>query len=55
VKDTQLPIYFHSPGGMVEQAFVIGRLLVKLLASCPAPNSVKPVIASPSPASAPAQ
>ena len=28
VKDTQLPIYFHSPGGMVEQAFVIGRLLV---------------------------
>jgi hypothetical protein len=27
VKDTQLPIYFHSPGGMVEQAFVIGRLL----------------------------
>jgi hypothetical protein len=27
VKDTQLPIYFHSPGGMVEQAFAIGRLL----------------------------
>ena len=27
VKDTQLPIYLHSPGGMVEQAFVIGRLL----------------------------
>jgi hypothetical protein len=27
VKDTQRPIYFHSPGGSVEQAFVIGRLL----------------------------
>jgi hypothetical protein len=27
VKDTQLPIYFHSPGGSVEQAFMIGRLL----------------------------
>jgi hypothetical protein len=27
----------------------------KLLASCPAPNSAKPVIASPSPTSAPAQ
>jgi hypothetical protein len=27
----------------------------KLLASCPAPNSVKPVIASPSPTTAPAQ
>ncbi len=27
VKDTQRPIYLHSPGGSVEQAFVIGRLL----------------------------
>jgi hypothetical protein len=27
VKDTQRPIYFHSPGGSVEPAFVIGRLL----------------------------
>ena len=27
VKDTRRPIYFHSPGGSVEQAFVIGRLL----------------------------
>jgi hypothetical protein len=27
VKDTQRPIYFHSPGGSVEQAFAIGRLL----------------------------
>ncbi len=27
VKDTELPIYFHSPGGTVEQALVIGRLL----------------------------
>jgi hypothetical protein len=27
VKDTQRPIYFHSPGGSVEQAFLIGRLL----------------------------
>src|ERR1019366_4881429 len=27
VKDTQRPIYFHSPGGSVEQAYVIGRLL----------------------------
>jgi hypothetical protein len=27
VKDTQRPIYFHSPGGSVEQAFIIGRLL----------------------------
>jgi hypothetical protein len=27
VKDTQLPIYFHSPGGEVRQAFAIGRLL----------------------------
>jgi len=27
VKDTQRPIYFHSPGGAVDQAFVIGRLL----------------------------
>ncbi len=27
VKDTQRPIYFHSPGGSVEQAFMIGRLL----------------------------
>jgi hypothetical protein len=27
VKDTQRPIYLHSPGGAVEQSFVIGRLL----------------------------
>jgi hypothetical protein len=27
VKDTQRPIYFHSPGGEVRQAFAIGRLL----------------------------
>jgi hypothetical protein len=27
VKDTQRPIYFHSPGGVVEQAYMIGRLL----------------------------
>jgi hypothetical protein len=27
VKDTQRPIYFHSPGGDVRQAFAIGRLL----------------------------
>jgi hypothetical protein len=27
IKDTQLPIYLHSPGGSVEQSFVIGRLL----------------------------
>jgi hypothetical protein len=27
VKDTRRPIYFHSPGGAVEQAFDIGRLL----------------------------
>jgi hypothetical protein len=27
VKDTQLPVYLHSPGGVVEQSFVIGRLL----------------------------
>jgi hypothetical protein len=27
VKDTRLPIYFHSPGGEVRQAFAIGRLL----------------------------
>ncbi|MGA7809693.1 hypothetical protein [Bradyrhizobium sp.] len=27
MKDTRRPIYFHSPGGAVEQAFVIGRLL----------------------------
>src|ERR1700722_17113687 len=27
VKATQRPIYFQSPGGSVEQAFVIGRLL----------------------------
>jgi hypothetical protein len=27
VKDKQRPIYFHSPGGSVEQAFMIGRLL----------------------------
>jgi hypothetical protein len=27
VKDTQRPIYFHSPGGAVEQALIIGRLL----------------------------
>jgi hypothetical protein len=27
VKDTQRPIYFHSPGGAVEPSFVIGRLL----------------------------
>jgi len=27
VKDTQRPFYFHSPGGAVEQSFVIGRLL----------------------------
>ncbi|WP_426442105.1 hypothetical protein [Bradyrhizobium genosp. P] len=27
VKDTQRPIYLHSPGGNVEQSFAIGRLL----------------------------
>ncbi|SDR94501.1 hypothetical protein [Bradyrhizobium canariense] len=27
VKDTQRPIYFHSPGGVVGQSFLIGRLL----------------------------
>ncbi len=27
VKDTRRPIYFHSPGGVVEQAYTIGRLL----------------------------
>jgi hypothetical protein len=27
VADTQRPIYFHSPGGEVRQAFAIGRLL----------------------------
>jgi hypothetical protein len=27
VKDAQRPIYFHSPGGAVEPAFAIGRLL----------------------------
>ena len=27
MKDTQRPIYFHSPGGSVEQAYAIGRLL----------------------------
>jgi hypothetical protein len=27
VKDTRRPIYFHSPGGVVEQSYVIGRLL----------------------------
>jgi hypothetical protein len=27
VKDTQRPIYLHSPGGSVEQSYVIGRLL----------------------------
>jgi hypothetical protein len=27
VKDTQRPIYFHSPGGAVEPSFAIGRLL----------------------------
>jgi hypothetical protein len=27
VKDTRRPIYFHSPGGDVRQAFAIGRLL----------------------------
>jgi len=27
VKDPQRPIYFHSPGGAVEQSFAIGRLL----------------------------
>jgi hypothetical protein len=27
VKDLQRPIYFHSPGGAVEQSFAIGRLL----------------------------
>ena len=27
VQDTQRPIYFHSPGGVVEPSFVIGRLL----------------------------
>ena len=27
VKDTQRPLYFHSPGGSVEQSFAIGRLL----------------------------
>jgi hypothetical protein len=26
-KDTQRPIYFHSPGGEMRQAFAIGRLL----------------------------
>jgi hypothetical protein len=29
VKDTQRPIYFHSPGGSVDQAYIIGRLLRK--------------------------
>jgi hypothetical protein len=29
VKDTRRPLYFYSPGGSVEQAFVIGRLLRK--------------------------
>ena len=27
IKDTQRPIYLHSPGGNVEQSYVIGRLL----------------------------
>jgi hypothetical protein len=27
VKDTKRPIYFHSPGGSVEPAYMIGRLL----------------------------
>ncbi|WP_234683936.1 hypothetical protein [Bradyrhizobium monzae] len=27
VKDTQRPIYLHSPGGNVEQSYIIGRLL----------------------------
>jgi hypothetical protein len=27
VKDSKRPIYFHSPGGAVEQSYVIGRLL----------------------------
>jgi hypothetical protein len=27
VKDPQRPIYFHSPGGAVDQAYTIGRLL----------------------------
>jgi hypothetical protein len=27
VKDTRLPIYLYSPGGSVEQSYVIGRLL----------------------------
>ena len=27
MKETQRPIYLHSPGGAVEQAFMIGRLL----------------------------
>ena len=27
VKDTQRPIYLHSPGGNVEQSYVIGRPL----------------------------
>jgi hypothetical protein len=27
VKDTQRPIYLHSPGGNVDQSYVIGRLL----------------------------
>ena len=27
VKDTQRPIYLHSPGGNVEQSYAIGRLL----------------------------
>lgn len=27
IKDPQLPIYLHSPGGNVEQSYVIGRLL----------------------------
>ena len=27
VKDTRRPIYFHSPGGSVEESYLIGRLL----------------------------
>src|ERR1700675_994853 len=27
VKDPKRPIYFHSPGGVVEQSYVIGRML----------------------------
>jgi hypothetical protein len=50
VKDTQRPIYFHSPGGDVRQAFAIGRLLRArkavgrvgrtIVAACPAGSQV---------------